>query len=144
LVSTHEVDAPGRVPLLPRFRLRAAGQLDRWTFRRKLDVLVIVPITVIAVMLAYVAVSQVGRTRSAAASAVLVRDSEQVAALIDDAQNEHRQALLLSVRYEAMPPGAAQPSTAAYRRVQRTVDAQIAKVRSAFGTSLPDAGKPRR
>jgi hypothetical protein len=34
-------------------------------------VLVIVPITVIAVMLAYAAVSQVGRARSAAASAVL-------------------------------------------------------------------------
>ncbi|WP_433469307.1 ATP-binding protein [Spirillospora sp. CA-128828] len=122
----------------PTPRRRASAVLDRWPFRRKLNVLVIVPIVIVGVLLGVGVYGQAQRARDAGRIAELVRDSEQVAGLINDIQAEHWQALLLSVQYESTRPGADLPSTASYRRAQQDTDAQVARVRSAFGSSLPD------
>ncbi|MDN3058408.1 HAMP domain-containing protein [Streptomyces sp. SRF1] len=135
-----EQDPSGRAPLRPRSR-RAVGApgalLDRWPFRRKLNVLVIVPLTVVGVLLGLAVHSEVQQARDAARTARLVRDSGQVARLINDIQAEHRQALLLSVLQDAVRPGATLPSTADYRRAQRSTDERATAVRSAFGADLP-------
>ena len=78
--------------------------LDRWPFRRKLNVLVIVPLAVVSAILAYVVYAQVDQARSAASTAQRVRDSAQMTRLIDGVQTEHQQALLISLRYEAAGP----------------------------------------
>ncbi|MFF8532873.1 ATP-binding protein [Streptomyces sp. SAS_267] len=117
---------------------RTPSLLDRWPFRRKLNVLVIVPLAVISVMLAYVVSGEIGRARSAADTAQLVRDSAQVTKLIDAVQTEHRQALLVSLRYEAAPSGESAPDTAAYLAAQEQVGTRIDAVRAAYGDRLPD------
>uniref|UniRef100_A0AAU3IC42 histidine kinase n=1 Tax=Streptomyces sp. NBC_01393 TaxID=2903851 RepID=A0AAU3IC42_9ACTN len=117
---------------------RTSSLLDRWPFRRKLNVLVIVPLAVISVMLAYVVSGEIGRARSAADTAQLVRDSAQVTKLIDAVQTEHRQALLVSLRYEAAPSGKSAPDTAAYLAAQAQVGTRIEAVRAAYGDRLPD------
>jgi signal transduction histidine kinase len=100
-------------------------------------VLVVVPIAVVGALLGLGVYSQVQQARAAGRVADLVRNSEQVAKLINDVQAEHRQALLLSVQYESARPGARPSSASAYRSAQRDTDARVAAVRSAFGTSLP-------
>ncbi|WP_326784549.1 ATP-binding protein [Streptomyces sp. NBC_00151] len=117
---------------------RTPSLLDRWPFRRKLNVLVIVPLAVISVMLAYVVSGEIGRARSAADTAQLVRDSAQVTKLIDAVQTEHRQALLVSLRYEAAPSAKSAPDTAAYLAAQAQVGTRIEAVRAAYGDRLPD------
>jgi hypothetical protein len=117
---------------------RTPSLLDRWPFRRKLNVLVIVPLAVISVMLAYVVSGEIGRARSAADTAQLVRDSAQVTKLIDAVQTEHRQALLVSLRYEAAPSVKSAPDTAAYLAAQAQVGTRIEAVRAAYGDRLPD------
>ncbi|UQA98146.1 HAMP domain-containing protein [Streptomyces halobius] len=97
----------------------------------------IAPVAVVGVLLGAGVNSQVEKALDAGRSAELVRDSEQVTRLINDIQAEHRQALLLSVEQESAPPGAALPSTAAYRQAQRDTDEQVTAVRSAFGAGLP-------
>lgn len=134
-MSTNEVDAPTRQAAPPRAG-GIGGFADRWPFRRKLNVLVGVPLTVVGLLLAYLITDQVGQARDAAAAARLVRDSAQVAVLVDRVEAEHQQAVLLSVRYEAQGIGA-RPSAAAYRTAQAAVDAQVAVVRHAFGDRLP-------
>ena len=133
----HEPDPSRRSASRPRFRQQASALLDRWPFRRKLNVLVIAPVAVVGVLLAIGVNTQVEKARDAGRSAELVRDSEQVTRLINDVQAEHRQALLLSVEQESARPGAALPSTTAYRRTQRDTDEQVTAVRSAFGERLP-------
>lgn len=86
---------------------RTPSPLDRWPFRRKLNVLVIVPLAVISAMIAYVVYGEIDKARSAADTAQLVRDSAQVTKLIDAVQTEHRQALLVSLRHEAGGSGRA-------------------------------------
>ncbi|MFD3707799.1 ATP-binding protein [Streptomyces sp. NPDC058677] len=113
------------------------GFADRWPFRRKLNLLVGVPLAVVAALLAYLIVDQVDQARAANSAAELVRDSTQVAELVDRVETEHQQAILLSVRYEAAPAGA-RPSTADYRKAQAAVDSQVEKVRDTFGDRLPD------
>ncbi|MET7983136.1 ATP-binding protein [Streptomyces sp. NPDC005281] len=98
----------------------------------------IVPLAVISVMLAYVVSGEIGRARSAADTAQLVRDSAQVTKLIDAVQTEHRQALLVSLRYEAAGSGERAPDTAAYRAAQEKVGIRIEAVRAAYGDRLPD------
>jgi signal transduction histidine kinase len=98
---------------------------------------VIAPIAVVGVLLGVGAYGQVQQARDADRIADLVRDSEQVARLINDVQAEHRQALLLSVQYDSARPGAPLPPTSDYRRAQRSTDAQAAAVRSAFASGLP-------
>lgn len=140
-MPSHRKDRPrtGAAGTPPAPRREFGAFLDRWPFRRKLDVLVFVPVLVIAAMLCFVAYLQVGQARSAAATAQLVRDSEQVAKLIDGLQTEHRQALLVSLHYEALGPGASSaPDTAAYHTSQVTVDKQVAAVREVFGDRLPE------
>ncbi|WP_215452834.1 HAMP domain-containing sensor histidine kinase [Streptomyces sp. ATCC 21386] len=132
---------PGRRDPTPPSRRKAGAFLVRWPFRRKLNVLVVAPIAVVGALLAVGVADQVEQARDADRVAELVRDSEQVATLINDVQAEHRLALLLSVQYEATGPGAARPSTTAYREAQQATDAQVASVRTAFGTSLPDEEK---
>ncbi len=116
-------------------RLRAFA--DRWAFRRKLNVLVGVPLAVVAALLAYLIADQVGQARDADSAAQLVRDSAQVAELVDRVETEHQQAILLSVRHEAAPAGT-RPSSGDYRKAQAAVDLQAAKVRDTFGDRLPD------
>ncbi|MEE4543320.1 ATP-binding protein [Streptomyces sp. V4-01] len=154
-MSVHEVDAPARpeavVPLPHGGRgvterggdgdLPPRGFADRWPFRRKLNVLVGVPLVVVALLLAYVISGLVGQARDAASAATLVRDSRQVAELVDRVETEHQQALLLSVRYESATAGtgAKRPSLSAYRQAQAAVDAQVGRVRTTFGGRLPEA-----
>ncbi|MFF4500790.1 ATP-binding protein [Streptomyces sp. NPDC001401] len=114
------------------------GFADRWSFRRKLNLLVGVPLAVVAVLLSYLIAGQVGQARDAASAADLVRNSEQVASLVNDLESEHQLAILLSVRYEAKGRGV-QSTLSAYRKAQDAVDTQIAKVRKAFGDALPDS-----
>lgn len=133
----HEPDPSRRSASRPRFRRQAGALLDRWPFRRKLNVLVIAPVAVVGVLLAIGVNNQMEKARDAGRSAELVRDSEHVTRLINDVQAEHRQALLLSVEQESARPGAALPSTTAYRRTQRDTDEQVTAVRSAFGAGLP-------
>ncbi|TQJ90696.1 ATP-binding protein [Streptomyces sp. SLBN-31] len=136
-MSTNEVDAPPRSapPRLRRGRLRHFA--DRWPFRRKLNLLVGIPLAVVAVLLSYLIADQVGQARDAASAADLVRNSEQVAGLVNDLESEHQLAILLSVRYEAGGKGV-ESTLAGYRKAQDKVDAQIVKVREAFGDGLPD------
>ncbi|MFF8315167.1 sensor histidine kinase [Streptomyces lydicus] len=133
----HEQDPSRRSPLRPRFRQQAGALLDRWPFRRKLNVLVIAPVAVVGVLLGVGVDAQVDKALDASRSAELVRDTKQVTRLINDVQAEHRQALLLSVEQESARPGTALPSTAAYHRTQQDTDEQVAAVHSAFGARLP-------
>ncbi|GAA3887850.1 hypothetical protein GCM10023084_45530 [Streptomyces lacrimifluminis] len=91
----------------------------------------------IALMLTYLIVDLVQEAERAEDAARLVRDSTQVAQLVSALQDEHRQAILLSVRHEASVGGGA-PSTEAYRQTQAAVDAQVRKVADTFGDRLPD------
>ncbi|MFQ6142131.1 ATP-binding protein [Streptomyces seoulensis] len=138
-MSTSQVDAPDRPapPPAPSGSRGIRRFADRWPFRHKLNILVGVPLAVVALLLAYLISGQVGQARDAAAAAQLVRDSAQVAALVDRVEAEHQQAVLLSVRYEAAGAGG-RPSPAAYRKAQAAVDAQVAVVRRTFGGRLPD------
>ncbi|MEU2060222.1 ATP-binding protein [Streptomyces sp. NPDC013455] len=132
-MSTTRVDAPGRhAPVRGEDR----GFADRWPFRRKLNLLVGIPLAVIAGLLAYLFTDLAQQSSSAASAARLVRDSAQVARLVDRVQAEHQQAILLSTRYEA---GDAKPSASGYRAAQRAVDSQVAAVRAAFGDRLPQS-----
>ncbi|MGP8303219.1 ATP-binding protein [Streptomyces inhibens] len=133
----HEPDPSRRSSLKPRFGQQAGALLDRWPFRRKLNVLVIAPVAVVGVLLGIGVNTQVEKARDADRTAELVRDSEQVTRLINDVQAEQRQALLLSVEQESARPGAALPSTAAYRGTQRDTDERVSAVRAAFGAGLP-------
>ncbi|WP_053742697.1 ATP-binding protein [Streptomyces sp. NRRL WC-3618] len=141
-MSTKQVDASARstspassAPTSTRRGLR--GFADRWPFQRKLNVLVGIPLTVIAMLLAYLIVDLVQESSRAEDAAQLVRDSAQVAQLVAALQDEHQQAILLSVRHEASLDGGS-PSTDAYRQTQDAVDAQVRKVVDAFGDRLPD------
>ncbi|MEU9331676.1 ATP-binding protein [Streptomyces sp. NPDC048290] len=107
----------------------------RWPFRRKLNVLVGVPLAGLAVLLSYLIAGQVAQARDAAEAAQLVRDSTQVAELVDRVQTEHQQAILLSVRFEAIGTN---QSAAAYRVAQSAVDEQLDRVRDTFGDRLPE------
>ncbi|WP_181808427.1 sensor histidine kinase, partial [Streptomyces shenzhenensis] len=131
-MSTNQVDAPVR-PAQARGGVR--GFADRWPFRRKLNLLVGVPLAVIAVLLAYVFTDLVRQSNSAEDAARTVLDSAQVARLVDKVEAEHQQAILLSARYES---GDAKPSTAAYLAAQDAVNSQVTKVRETFGGQLPD------
>ncbi|MER6359186.1 HAMP domain-containing sensor histidine kinase, partial [Streptomyces sp. NPDC001634] len=136
-MSTNEVDAPAGPAPSPPARGGIRGFADRWPFRRKLNLLVGVPLAVVAVLLAYLITGLVQESDSAESAARLVRDSTQVARLVDRVQTEHQQAILLSVQYEAKA-GSAKTSLDAYHKAQAAVDAQVEKVRSTFGDRLPD------
>ncbi|MGX5186950.1 ATP-binding protein [Streptomyces avermitilis] len=136
-MSTNKVDAPTRPAPSPNPG-GTGGFAARWPFRRKLNALVGVPLAVVAALLCYLITDQVDQARSAAAAAQLVRDSAQVADLVDRVENEHQQAVLLSVRYEAAAGADARPALTSYRRAQAAVDAQVDKVRGTFGDRLPD------
>ncbi|MFF3735953.1 ATP-binding protein [Streptomyces sp. NPDC002566] len=136
-MSTKPVDAPARSSgAASPVRRGLRGFADRWPFQRKLNVLVGVPMTVIALLLTYLIVNLVEESDRAESAARLVRDSAEVAQLVTDVQAEHQQAILLSVRHEASFDGGT-PSTSAYRIAQLAVDSQVQKVRDAFGGRLP-------
>ncbi|MEU2280848.1 ATP-binding protein [Streptomyces sp. NPDC013178] len=138
-MSTNTVDAPARSAssAVSSARRGLRGFADRWPFQRKLNLLVGVPLTVIALLLAYLIVDLLRESDRAEETARLVRDSTQVAQLVADVQAEHQQAILLSVRHEASLDGGT-PSTNAYRVAQLAVDTQIQKVRETFGGRLPE------
>ncbi|MFE3033972.1 ATP-binding protein [Streptomyces canus] len=140
-MSTNEVDASTRsAPTPDRDGARGNRGLrdfaERWPFRRKLNILVGVPLAVVAVLLAYLFADQVGRSRDASGAAQLVRDSAQVAKLVGQLEAEHQQAVLLSVRHQSSWNGTT-PSRTAYREAQLRVDNQAEKVRAVFGDRLP-------
>ncbi|MET9222100.1 ATP-binding protein [Streptomyces sp. NPDC003300] len=137
-MSVHEVDGSARPDPEPHVRGGVRNFADRWPFRRKLNVLVGVPLVVVAMLLAYVITGLVGQAQDAASAAQLVRDSRQVAELVDLVETEHQQALLLSVRYESATSGK-RPSLVAYRQARTAVDAQVENVRATFGSRLPAA-----
>ena len=112
------------------------GFADRWPFRRKLNLLVGVPLAVVAALLAYLISDEIGQSTDASDAAQLVRDSGQVARLVNLVEAEHQQAILLSVRFEATNDGGT-PSQSAYREAQLAVDKQVEKVRDTFGDRLP-------
>ncbi|MER6629568.1 ATP-binding protein [Streptomyces sp. NPDC000987] len=135
-MSTNEVDATARTAPSPRTGgLRRFA--DRWPFRRKLNLLVGIPLALVAALLAHLFAEQVDTSQDAADAARLVRDSAQVAELVDRVEAEHQQAILLSVRFEATGAGRT-PSTAGYRAAQKAVDAQVEKVSGTFGDRLPE------
>ncbi|MDT9695057.1 ATP-binding protein [Streptomyces sp. P17] len=134
-MSTKEVDASTATHDSP---LGIRRLTDRWPFRRKLNLLVGVPLAVVAVLLTYLITGQLDQSSSASDAARLVRDSAEVATLVDRVEAEHQQAILLSVRHEAAADGDARPSTDAYDKAQAAVDAQVVKVRETFGDRLPD------
>ncbi|MBW8794605.1 MAG: HAMP domain-containing protein [Streptomyces sp.] len=131
-MSTNQVDAPVR-PAPERSGIR--GFADRWPFRRKLNLLVGVPLAVIVVLLAYVFTDLLQQSSSAESAAQMVRHSAAVATLVDKVEAEHQQAILLSARYES---GDSKPSGAAYDAAQTAVDDQVQTVRQVFGGDLPD------
>ncbi|MFF0221940.1 ATP-binding protein [Streptomyces sp. NPDC004629] len=133
-MSTNEVDAPARHA--PPTRSGIRGFADRWPFRRKLNLLVGVPLAVVAALLSYLITDLVQQSNTAGSAAQLVRDSAQVARLVDRVEAEHQQAILLSVRYES---GFSKPSPAAYRAAQKAVDSQVQKVLDTFGDRLPQS-----
>ncbi|MFE1841538.1 sensor histidine kinase [Streptomyces sviceus] len=140
-MSTNEVDASTRpAPSPDRDGARGNRGLrdfaERWPFRRKLNILVGVPLAVVAALLAYLFADQVGQSRDASDAAQLVRDSAQVAKLVGQLEAEHQQAVLLSVRHQSSWNGAS-PSRSAYREAQIRVDNQVEKVRAVFGNRLP-------
>lgn len=137
-MPAHRKAARGPQTTAPRIG-RTPSLLDRWPFRRKLNVLVIVPLAVVSAMIAYLVYAEIDSARSAAATARLVRDSAQVTKLIDSVQTEHRQALLVSLHYEAARPGDKAPSTSAFLQAQQKVAAQAEAVRSTYADRLPDA-----
>ncbi|MFF8424676.1 ATP-binding protein [Streptomyces sp. NPDC016566] len=132
-MSTNQVDAPARhAPAHSGVR----GFADRWPFRRKLNLLVAVPLAVIAALLSYLVNDLVEQSDNAESAARTVRDSAQVARLVDRVEAEHQQAILLSARYET---GWSKPSLAAYRAAQGGVKSQTEKVRAIYGDRLPNA-----
>ncbi|MFG3658442.1 ATP-binding protein [Streptomyces sp. NPDC047706] len=147
-MSTNEVGAPfpgpsaspgqgeTAMPAPGPSRGGVRGFADRLPFRQKLNILVGVPLAGVAVLLAHLISGQVAQARSAAEAAALVRDSAQVAGLVDRVETEHQRAILLSVRYEARG-GDARPALTDYRLAQRETDAQVEKVRATFGDRLP-------
>ncbi|GGR69889.1 histidine kinase [Streptomyces humidus] len=139
-MSTKEVDAPARSARSASSSARRGlrGFADRWPFQRKLNVLVGIPLAVIALLLTYLIVDLVQEADRARNAAQLVRDSTEVAQLVADLQDEHQQAILLSVRHEAAF-GSGTPSSDGYRKAQLAVDAQVQKVLDAFGDRLPDS-----
>ncbi|WP_329136858.1 HAMP domain-containing protein [Streptomyces sp. NBC_01476] len=137
-MSVDEVVAPARPVPEPDGAGGLRAFADRWPFRRKLNVLVGVPLVVVLLLLAYVITGLTGQARDAAAAARLVRNSRTVAELIDRVETEHQQAILLSVRYESAQSGR-RPSLDAYLKAMKAVDAQTDTVRSTFGSHLPAA-----
>ncbi|MFD5796052.1 ATP-binding protein [Streptomyces diastatochromogenes] len=132
-MSTNQVDAPARyAPVHSGVR----GFADRWPFRRKLNLLVAIPLAVIAALLSYLVTDLVEQSDNAESAARTVRDSAQVARLVDRVEAEHQQAILLSARYES---GWSKPSLADYRAAQEAVETQADKVRATYGDRLPDA-----
>ncbi|MFG2465822.1 ATP-binding protein [Streptomyces canus] len=143
-MSTNEVGASTRsAPSPSQGGTRGSGNrgmrdfAERWPFRRKLNILVGVPLAVVAVLLTYLFADQVGQSQDASDAAQLVRDSAEVAKLVGQLEAEHQQAVLLSVRHQATWDGAT-PSQAAYREAQIRVDNQVEKVHATFGGRLPD------
>ncbi|MFE0450551.1 ATP-binding protein [Streptomyces sp. NPDC058914] len=137
-MSTKTVDAPARPAPSTGSSVRRGLRrfADRWPFQRKLNVIVGVPLMVIALLLTYLIVDLVQESDRAEAAAQLVRDSTDVAELVAAVQAEHQQAILLSVRHEASFDGGT-PSTSAYRVAQLDVDSHVQKVRETFGDRLP-------
>ncbi|MEU9167375.1 sensor histidine kinase [Streptomyces sp. NPDC048420] len=143
-MSTNEVGASTRsAPSPARGGTRGSGIrgirdfAERWPFRRKLNILVGVPLAVVTALLAYLFADQVGQSDDAADAAQLVRDSAQVAKLVGQLEAEHQQAVLLSVRHQSNRAGDT-PSQTAYREAQTRVDNQVEVVRTTFDDRLPE------
>ncbi|WUT46952.1 HAMP domain-containing protein [Streptomyces pseudovenezuelae] len=141
-MSTNEVDVSTRSAPPPdrnggRGNRGLRDFAERWPFRRKLNILVGVPLAVVAALLAYLFADQVGQSQDASDAAQLVRDSAQVAKLVGQLEAEHQQAVLLSVRHQSSWDGAI-PSRSAYREAQIRVNNQVEKVHAIFGDRLPE------
>jgi signal transduction histidine kinase len=134
-------ESPGTSETLETTGLRArlGRVLDRIPFRHKLNVLVTVPVVVISVLFAVVVNSEISTAQTAAAQADLVRNSYQVALLVDDVQSEQQQALLLWAHFDRQNAGDAAPSNNAFRTAVAATTSQVALVRQAFGSGISAA-----
>ena len=139
-LSESELPRPSDEAPSRGFRAGFGLAIERVPFRQKLNLLVVIPVLVIAVLFTVVVNSEVQTAGSAGTQADLFRASEQVAQLVDDIQAEHQQANILSARFDLvqlMPAGAANPSGEPYQKAIRATKAQADSVRAAFGSSLP-------
>ncbi|MFC1418517.1 HAMP domain-containing sensor histidine kinase [Streptacidiphilus cavernicola] len=148
--ATSDAPSTTQLPEPPRLTERAQGggfraafgfAIERVPFRQKLNLLVAIPVVVIAVLFALIVNGQVQNAESAGNQADLFRSSEQVAQLVDDVQAEHQQANVLSARFDLahMMSGYKSPSTAAFQKAVAATRTQTTAVRAAFGSSLPPA-----
>ncbi|MEZ0067787.1 signal transduction histidine kinase [Streptacidiphilus sp. MAP12-20] len=115
---------------------RLGRRLARLPFRRKLNVLIAVPLAMISVLFAVYVNGQVSQAQSAAHEAALLGASGSVAELVDDLQQEQGQAILYFESYSESPRDKDRILTD-YLAAQRATDHQADKVRSTFGSSLP-------
>ena len=132
--------APTELPE-PGLRARIGRGLDRTPFRRKLNILVTVPVVVISLLVGVIIAIQLSQASSTGDQAELVRRSAQVALLNDDVRAEQQQAILLWTRYDlkAESHSRAPISLNAYNRAQQLTDAQVLAVSNAFGKAIPAA-----
>ncbi|MFC1410048.1 ATP-binding protein [Streptacidiphilus sp. N1-12] len=123
------------------FRAGFGLAIERVPFRQKLNLLVVIPVVVIAILFAVIVNSEIQTAGSAGNQADLFRASEQVVQLVDDVQAEHQQANILAARFDLaeLKRGSKRPDAGAYKQAVAVTQAQAAAVRQAFGSSLPAA-----
>ncbi|WP_051942564.1 ATP-binding protein [Streptacidiphilus rugosus] len=115
---------------------RLGRRLARLPFRRKLNVLIAVPLAMISVLIAVYVNGQVSQAQAAAHEAGLLEASGTVAELVDDLQQEQGQAILYFESYSDSPKDKDR-ILSGYMAAQHATDRQVEKVRAAFGSTLP-------
>lgn len=121
----------------PGLRSRIGDTIEGVSFRHKLNILVTVPVLVISVLFSVVVGAEVDSAQSAGNQADLVRNSGQVARLIDDLETEQQQAIRLMGRADAQQLATSPDVMARYKDAYDATTAQAAVVRGAFGSGLP-------
>ncbi|MEY9940810.1 ATP-binding protein [Streptacidiphilus sp. MAP5-3] len=120
---------------------RLGRRLTRLPLRRKLNVLIAVPLALICLLISVYAYGEVAQATGAWRQAHQLRAGLQVAELVNDLQREQGQALLYFESYFDQPyaKSRVRPDESAYLAAQRATDAQVGKVRQSFGHFIPDA-----
>ncbi|MBF9068457.1 HAMP domain-containing sensor histidine kinase [Streptacidiphilus fuscans] len=120
---------------------RLGRRLTRLPLRRKLNVLIAVPLALICLLISVYAYGEVAQATSAWRQAHQLRAGLQVAELVNDVQREQGQALLYFESYfdEPYAKTRVHPDETAYLAAQSDTDAQVERVRQSFGRFIPDA-----
>ncbi|RAG82881.1 ATP-binding protein [Streptacidiphilus pinicola] len=118
---------------------RLGRRLARLPFRRKLNALIVIPLVVVALLVAVAMNGQVNQAESAAAEAELLGNSATVARLVDDIQQEQAQAILYYESYWNTPVGSKRnlADRTPYLTAQHATDLQLSAVRRVFGGAMP-------